>query len=129
MNSLSVLNLLAVALGAAAGGVLRWVSGLWLSVPGSWLPLGTVAVNCVGGWLIGLSMVWFAREPQETLRLLCVTGFLGGFTTFSTFSSESLSLLHKGQVGLALAHSLIHVLGALVFTVLGFKLGRWTWGV
>ena len=128
MSTLNWMNMFAVALGAALGGVLRWVTGWLLSVPGSWLPWGTVVVNCAGGFLIGLSMVWFQRTPNETLRLLCVTGFLGGLTTFSTFSSESLSLVQKGQVGWAVTHSLVHVLGALAFTTVGFRVGRWMWG-
>ena len=128
MITLTSLNLFAVALGAALGAVLRWVAGLLLSQPGSWVPWGTVLVNCAGGFLIGLSMVWFQRSPHEVLRLLCITGFLGGLTTFSTFSAESLSLLQRDEFGLAAVHTLIHVAGALAFTMLGFKLGRWLWG-
>ncbi len=128
MITLTSLNLFAVALGAALGAVLRWMAGLVLSQPGSWVPWGTVFVNCAGGLLIGLSMVWFQRSPHEVLRLLCITGFLGGLTTVSAFSAESLSLLQRGEFGLAAAHTLIHVAGALAFTMLGFKLGRWLWG-
>ncbi len=88
------------------------------------MPLGTLAVNCIGGLLAGMAMVWFQRTPHEVLRLLCVTGFLGGLTTFSAFSAESLILLQKGHYWGALGHTLAHVLGALACAALGFKLGR-----
>ena len=118
----------AVALGAAAGGVLRWVCGALLNTLHSHIVLGTLAVNCVGGLLIGLALVWFEHTPHEVLRLLAVTGFLGGLTTFSSFSGESLLLLQRGQWGWAVAHTLAHVLGALAFAAVGFRLGRALWG-
>jgi CrcB protein len=113
-----------VAAGAAAGGLFRWLAGLWLN--GAWqgFPLGTLMVNCAGGLLMGLAMVVFERFPAETWRLLLVTGFLGGLTTFSAYSGESLALLQRGQVGLALGHTLSHVAGALLCAGAGFSLGR-----
>ena len=84
-------QLLAVALGSAVGGVLRWLVQLWLNARWAGFPLGTLVVNCVGGLLIGMALAWFARSPNEVLRLLLVTGFLGGLTTFSAFTGESLS--------------------------------------
>lgn len=113
---------LAVAGGSAAGGLLRWVIGLWLSPRWAGFPLGTVLVNCVGGALIGASLVWFERVPNEALRLLLVTGFLGGLTTFSAFSAESLVLLQRGQWTLALVHTATHVLGALACAGLGYRI-------
>ena len=115
-------QVLAVAGGAAVGALLRWRAGLWLN--GSWagFPLGTLLVNCVGGLLIGVALAWFERSPNELLRLLLVTGFLGGLTTFSAFSVESLLLLQRGQWAMALAHTAAHVLGALAFAAIGFKL-------
>ncbi len=114
----------AVALGAAVGGLLRWFAGMALN--GLWLgfPLGTLLVNCLGGALIGVAMVWFSRSPDELLRLLLVTGLLGGFTTFSSFSAESLGLVQRGDLGLALLHSAAHLLGALACTALGYGLAR-----
>lgn len=128
-TGLSAIHAAAVALGAVVGALLRWLAGLWLN--GQWhgFPLGTLLVNCVGGLLIGFAMVWFARSPNEALRLLMVTGFLGGLTTFSAYSGESLMLLQRGDWGWALAHTLAHVLGALGFAALGFQLGRFWWGV
>jgi CrcB protein len=115
----------AVALGAAAGALARWGAGLALNSLWAGFPLGTLLVNCLGGALIGVAMVWFQRWPDDTLRLLLVTGALGGFTTFSSFSAESLGLLQRGEWPLALLHSAAHLLGALVCTALGFALARW----
>ena len=113
-----------VAVGAAAGALLRWWAGLWLNASWSGFPLGTLLVNCVGGLLIGAALAWFERSPNELMRLLLVTGFLGGLTTFSSFSVESLLLLQRGQWGLALAHTSAHVLGALACAGLGFVVAQ-----
>ena len=114
----------AVAGGAAVGALLRWGAGLAFNAAWAGFPLGTLLVNCLGGLLIGVAMVGFARSPDESLRLLLVTGLLGGFTTFSAFSAESLGLLQRGHWGLALLHSAAHLLGALACTALGFVLAR-----
>lgn len=116
---------LCVMAGAAAGGLLRWLAGLWLNPAWALLPLGTLAVNALGGAGIGLALAWFAQRPeQELLRLLLVTGVLGGFTTFSAFSAESLGLLQRGAAWTALGHTLLHVLGALACAALGWALGQ-----
>ena len=81
----------------------------------------TLLVNCVGGLLIGAALAWFERSPNELLRLLLVTGFLGGLTTFSAFSVESLMLLQRGHWGLAAAHTVAHVMGALGCAAIGFR--------
>ncbi len=117
-------QMLAVAAGAAVGALLRWAAGLWLN--GHWhgFPLGTLLVNCVGGLMIGAALVWFDRSPNELLRLLLVTGFLGGLTTFSAFSGESLSLMQRGEYAWALAHTAAHVFGSLACAAIGFRLMR-----
>ena len=114
----------AVALGAAVGALLRWFAGMALNSLWAGFPLGTLLVNCLGGGLIGVAMVWFSRSPDDLLRLLLVTGLLGGFTTFSSFSAESLGLVQRGDFGLALLHSAAHLLGALACTSLGYGLAR-----
>lgn len=114
----------AVALGAAAGALLRWQAGLWLHARWAGFPLGTLLVNLAGGLLIGMALEYFGRQPHELLKLLLVTGFLGGLTTFSAFSGESLTLLQRGQFGWALAHSAAHVLGSLGAAALGLALMR-----
>jgi len=117
----------AVAGGAALGALARWLAGLGLNPLWSGFPLGTLLVNCLGGLLIGVALVGFGRWPDETWRLLLVTGFLGGFTTFSAFSAESLGLLQRGAWAMALMHGAAHLLGALACTAAGFALARWWW--
>jgi CrcB protein len=123
-TAVTALQAAAVAVGAAVGALLRWGAGMAFNGLWAGFPLGTLGVNCVGGLLIGMAMVWFSHSPHETLRLLLVTGLLGGFTTFSSFSAESLGLLQRGDWALALAHSLAHLLGALACTGLGYALAR-----
>ena len=117
-------QLMAVALGSAVGGVLRWAVQLWLNARWAGFPLGTLVVNCVGGLLIGIALAWFARTPNESMRLLLVTGFLGGLTTFSAFTGESLTLLHRGDFGWAVAHSFAHLAGALLCCAMGFRVAK-----
>jgi CrcB protein len=112
----------AVAGGAAVGALARWGTGLWLNASYGGFPLGTLAVNLGGGLLIGMAMAWFGRNPHDLLKLLLVTGFLGGLTTFSAFSAESLALLQRGEAGLALWHGALHTLGGLCCAALGWRL-------
>ncbi|HKW84994.1 MAG TPA: fluoride efflux transporter CrcB [Burkholderiaceae bacterium] len=124
MSAVTWAHAIAVAVGATIGALARWLAGLWLNMVWAGFPLGTLAVNCVGGLLIGVALVWFDRVPNEALRLLCVTGFLGGLTTFSSFSGESLVLLQRGEWALALGHTLAHLLGSLASAALGFWITR-----
>ena len=113
---------LAVAAGSAVGALARWQAGVWFNPVWAGFPLGTLFVNALGGLLIGLAFAWLDRCPSDGLRLLLVTGGLGGFTTFSAFSAESLALLERGRFELALAHTGAHVVGALACAALG---ARW----
>lgn len=124
MSGLSLTSMLAVMGGAAVGALLRWWAALWLNSADAPLPMGTLLVNCAGGLLIGLAMAYFENQPHQVFRLLLVTGFLGGLTTFSAFSGESLLLLQRGQWTWAVLHTLAHVLGALGCAALGFRLAR-----
>ncbi len=117
-------TMLAVALGSAIGGVLRWAAGLWLNPVWLVFPLGTLLVNCAGGFLIGLALMGFEHWPAALPRAFVITGFLGGLTTFSAFSGESLQLLQRGQVPMALLHTAAHVIGALACAAAGFALAR-----
>jgi CrcB protein len=114
----------AVAGGAVVGALCRWWAGLWLNARWQGFPLGTLFVNLVGGLLIGIALVWLEARPHDNLRLFVMTGVLGGFTTFSAFSAESLMLLERGQWAMALGHTLAHVLGALACAALGVMLAR-----
>lgn len=115
---------IAVGLGAAIGAWMRWGLSVWLNPLLPSLPLGTLSANLIGGYLIGLSTGYFALVAHlaPEVRLLVITGFLGGLTTFSTFSAESVSLITRQQYGWAISHILWHLLGSLAMT----GLGLWT---
>jgi CrcB protein len=123
-------SVLAVSLGAAVGAVARWQLGLWLSSPGALLPWGTLAANLVGGYLIGVALGVFQALPalDPMWKLLLVTGFLGGLTTFSAFSAEVVDFLTQGRLLLAMTTALLHVAGSLLATWLGLKTVGWVWG-
>ena len=114
-------SLLAISLGASAGAVLRWFLGLWLNSLLPTLQLGTLAANLVGGYLIGIFMALFALHPHLSpeWRLLIITGFLGGLTTFSTFSAETASLLQQQRYFWAATTISTHVIGSVALTLLG----------
>jgi fluoride exporter len=113
---------LAVGAGAAFGAWLRWGLSVWLNAFHNALPLGTLIANLGGGFLIGIAVAFFERYPALPVewRLLVVTGFLGGLTTFSTFSAESMILLQRGEYLWALGHSVLHLVGAVTFCIAGF---------
>ena len=122
----SPLSWIAVGLGAALGAWLRWGLALWLGSVHGKLNLGTLAANLAGGYLVGLALGFFATNPQLSpqWRLFAVTGFLGGLTTFSSFSGESMLLIERGDYGWALLHSAVHLLGALACCMAGFATWR-----
>lgn len=120
--SLSTLDsVLAISLGAVLGANLRWVLGTWLNPYLPHLPLGTLAANLLGAFLIGLAVALFAALPTLSAfwRLFFITGFLGALTTFSTFSSEVFSELQAGRWSWGLAAILVHVAGSLLMVGLG----------
>lgn len=122
-----VLSVLGISLGAALGALARWQLALWLSSPGALIPWGTLAANLVGGYLIGVAVGALNLLPEldPLWRLLLVTGFLGGLTTFSTFSAEVVGFLTQGRLGLALLTTLAHVSGSLLMTWAGLKTVEW----
>jgi CrcB protein len=112
---------LSVSIGAALGALLRWRLGAWLNPVFPAIPFGTLASNLLGGFLVGLCMEYFARNsavPLE-LKLAAVTGFLGGLTTFSTFSAETTSLLLRRDYGWSIAIIAAHLIGSLALTLAG----------
>jgi len=117
-----MLPVIAICIGASVGALSRWALSLWLS-PGGAFPWGTLVANLAGGYLIGVCIAVFESMPQldPVWRLLLVTGFLGGLTTFSTFSAEVVVFLLEARYGLAVATAAAHVTGSLLMTVVGIK--------
>jgi CrcB protein len=117
---------LAISSGAAAGALLRWQLGVRLNSLLPTLPLGTLAANLVGGYIIGLAIAYFAQAPNiaPEWRLLIITGFCGGLTTFSTFSAEVVTRLQEGQLGWVMGAIAIHVIGSLAMTLAGLASGE-----
>jgi CrcB protein len=123
---MSGLSILAVSVGAALGALLRWSLGLWLNPVFPTLPLGTLAANLIGGLLVGVASAAFAHHaalPPEW-RLLIITGFLGGLTTFSTFSAEVVALIARHEHWWALGTAGAHLIGSLVLTGIGILLAN-----
>ena len=117
-----MMPVLAICIGASIGALSRWGLGLWLS-PGGLIPWGTLAANLIGGYLVGICIAVFQSMPQldPVWRLLLITGFLGGLTTFSSFSAEVVSFLMAERYAPALLTATGHVLGSLLMTVAGIK--------
>jgi len=119
--------ILAIAFGGSLGAVLRWWLGLALNAYFPAIPPGTLAANLIGGYLIGVALEFFLQHallPAEW-RLFVITGFLGGLTTFSTFSGEAVELLIEQRYGWAVMLIGSHLLGSLAMTVLGLHTMRW----
>ncbi|WP_460825283.1 fluoride efflux transporter CrcB [Massilia solisilvae] len=117
---------LAVGVGAAIGAWLRWGLALWLSDLHAHVQVGTLTANLAGGYLIGIALAFFSSHPglSPEWRLFAITGFLGGLTTFSSFSGEAMMLLQRGQYGWALGHSALHLLGSIGFCIAGYATYR-----
>ena len=121
---------LAIALGAAIGALLRWYLGLKLNSLMPNVPPGTLAANLIGGYIIGVAVAYFASAQgiAPEWRLLIITGFCGGLTTFSTFSAEVVTLLQEGRQAWAMGAVAVHVGGSLAMTLLGLFSGNWLMG-
>jgi CrcB protein len=115
------LSFLAVAIGAALGAWLRWGLGLWLNRHAAAFPWGTFSANMLGGYLVGLMLGAISAHPEWPAfwRLFLVTGFMGGLTTFSTFSAETVAFLEEGRFMMALAYAGTSLVGSLALTMLG----------
>lgn len=119
-------SVLAVSVGAAFGALLRWALGLALNWLYPAIPPGTLAANLIGGYLIGIAVTFFAGHPElpPQWRLLVITGFLGGLTTFSAFSAEVTELIEQGRLLAASLAASLHLGGSIAMTFLG--IATWT---
>ncbi len=115
-------SVIAISVGASLGALLRWQLGLKLNSLLPALPLGTLSANLIGAYIIGFAIAYFSHVPQLSpeARLLIITGFCGGLTTFSTFSAEVFTQLQNSQILWALRTTLVHIVGSVLLTFLGF---------
>jgi len=117
-----MISVLAICIGASVGALARWGLGLWLN-PGAVIPLGTLASNLIGGYLVGVCVAVFQALPNldPVWRLVLVTGFLGALTTFSSFSAEVVGMLGQQRYALAFGTAALHLFGSLLLTVAGIQ--------
>ncbi len=120
-------SIVSICAGASLGALLRWFLAGRFNPFHPFLPPGTLAANLIGGYLIGVAVAVFAAMPQLSpqWRLFIVTGFLGGLTTFSTFSAEVVTQLQQGRPGWAMATAFLHLAGSLALTALGIATVGW----
>jgi len=120
-------SIVAICIGASLGALLRWWLGLVLNGLFPTIPPGTLAANLVGGYLVGLAIAFFATYTAiaPEWRLLLITGFCGGLTTFSTFSAELVGLLQQGRAAWALAAAAAHLAGSVLMTFAGIATMLW----
>ena len=121
-----MLAVFAVFSGAGFGALLRWALSLWLNPLLPSVALGTLAANLVGGLLVGFASAFFAHNGglAPEWRLLAITGFLGGLTTFSTFSAEVVTLMGRQEYAWAFTTAGLHLAGSLLLTALGFAIAH-----
>lgn len=117
-----LLPVIAICIGASIGALSRWGLALWFGA-GGLMPWGTLAANLIGGYLVGVAVACFSLMPDidPVWRLALVTGFLGGLTTFSSFSAEVTTMLMEGRLGVAAITAISHLAGSLMLTWLGIR--------
>ena len=120
-------SILAISVGAVLGALLRWQLGIKLNAIFPTIPPGTLVANLIGAYVIGLAIAFFATFSAlaPEWRLLVITGFCGGLTTFSTFSAELMTLLQQGRISWAIGIVATHVMGSVLMTFAGIATFAW----
>jgi fluoride exporter len=120
-------SIVAISVGSSLGALLRWWLGARLNASFPPIPPGTLAANLIGGYIVGVAVAFFATYSAiaPEWRLLVITGFCGGLTTFSTFSAEVVTLLQQGRTSWALAAMATHLGGSLLMTLAGIGTVVW----
>ena len=118
---MNAMSFVAIGVGAALGAWLRWGFGLWLNPLAGLIPMGTLVANLLGAYLIGVAVAVFHAQVDVSpeMRLFIITGFLGGLTTFSSFSAEVVALFQRAGYAWAVGTISLHLFGSLLMTVLG----------
>jgi len=120
-------SIAAISVGASLGALLRWWLGLVLNPHFPAIPPGTLVANLLGGYVVGAAVAFFATYTAVApeWRLLVITGFCGGLTTFSTFSAELVWLMQQGRASWALAAAALHLIGSVIMTFAGIGTVLW----
>jgi CrcB protein len=115
------LSFLAIFFGAGIGALLRAGFNVLTVSAGSVIPLGTLLANLLGAYLVGIAVAFFGSNPNVSSewKLFVITGFLGGLTTFSSFSAEVVSFMQRGEFTWAIGTAILHLVGSLLLTFLG----------
>ena len=123
-------SVVAICVGASLGALLRWWFGTQLNSLFPTVPPGTLVANLVGGYVVGVAIAFFAlySAVAPEWRLLIITGFCGGLTTFSTFSAEIVTLLQQGRSAWALGAAALHLTGSVLMTLAGIGTVQWLKG-
>ena len=118
---MNAMSFVAIGVGATLGAWLRWGLGVWLNPLAGLMPMGTLMANLLGGYLVGVAVAVFQLQVEVSpeMRLFIITGFLGGLTTFSSFSAEVVTLAQRAEYSWAMATIALHLFGSLLMTVLG----------
>jgi CrcB protein len=125
-----LVTITAIGIGSFSGAVLRWYLSTLLNPLNTELPFGTLTSNLLGGYLIGIAISYFAinQEVSPLWRLFIITGFLGGLTTFSTFSAETVELMIHSKFSKAILLISLHLVGSIAATLIGIKSGKILFG-
>jgi len=123
-------SVVAISVGASLGALLRWWLGSQLNSLFPTIPPGTLTANLVGGYIAGIAIAFFATYSAiaPEWRLLIITGFCGGLTTFSTFSAEIATLLQQGRSLWAVSAAAVHLGGSVLMTLAGIATVHWIRG-